>query len=227
MSIPLKSFLQKYLPWLKKLFLYGLGLFFVGLMVVFLINLWVEKSTKKQVYHDINELPSNDVALVLGTIKLIRNKYRNPYFYNRITAAADLYKKGKVKHFILSGDNHREGYNEPEDMMAALIEKGVPERAITLDFAGFRTLDSVVRCDAIFQQKKVTIISQKFHNHRAAFIANQKGMDVVAYNAKEVYKSPWSKVKLREYLARLAVVLDLYILNRQPRFYGEKIDIKI
>lgn len=207
--------------------LYGIGLFLIGLFLIFILNIWVEKSTQKQVFQQTDDLPSHDVALVLGTIKLINHRYRNPYFYNRIDAAAELYEKGKVKHFILSGDNHREGYNEPEDMMEALIKKGVPSSAMTLDYAGFRTLDSVVRCQAIFQQKKVTIISQKFHNHRAVFIANKKGLDAVAYNAKEVFRSPWSKVKLREYLARLAVVLDLYIWNRQPKFYGEKIDIKL
>lgn len=212
---------------MKKTLLYGIALFLIGLFLIFILNIWVEKSTQKQVFQQIDDLPNHDVALVLGTIKLIRHRYRNPYFYNRIDAAAELYKKGKVKHFILSGDNHREGYNEPEDMMEALIKKGVPSSAITLDYAGFRTLDSVVRCQAIFQQKKVTVISQKFHNHRALFIANKKGLEAVAYNAEEVFRSPWSKVKLREYLARLAVVLDLYIWNRQPKFYGEKIDIKL
>ena len=105
------------------------------------------------------------------------------------------------------------------------MAKGVPESAITLDFAGFRTLDSVVRSKKVFQQNKITILSQRFHNHRAIFIADRYGIDAVAYNAADAFSGVNTKTELREYLARCKAVIDLYILKKQPKFLGEKIDI--
>ena len=125
------------------------------------------------------------------------------------------------------GDNGNRGYNEPEDMKQALLEKGVPEKAMTLDYAGFRTLDSVVRCKEVFQQTDFIIVSQAFHNHRALFIARQKGMAAVAFNARSVGGASGLKLNLREYLARTKAVLDLYFLKKNPRFLGEKIDIPL
>lgn len=112
-------------------------------------------------------------------------------------------------------------------MQAALLERGVPESAITLDYAGFRTLDSVVRSKAVFGQQKITIISQKFHNQRALFIANRRGVTAVGYNAKDVSFRLGIKIRLREYLARCKAILDIIILNKQPKFLGEKITITI
>jgi len=201
----------------------------LGLAIIVFIclcNLWLIRSTEQAVYDDIKNIPANDVVLVLGANPMIRGKWKNPYFYNRIDAAYELYRAGKAKHLILSGDNHRHSYNEPEEMKKALMEKGVPEQDITLDFAGFRTLDSVIRARAIFQQKRFTILSQEFHNYRALFIAHKNDIDAVAYNAAPV-NSLSNKTIYREYLARCKAVLDLYLLNKQPKFLGEKIDINI
>lgn len=142
-------------------------------------------------------------------------------------AAAKLYQAGKVRHFILSGDNHTETYDEPSDMKAALMARDIPESAITLDYAGFRTLDSVVRCNSVFDQKQVIIVSQEFHNLRAVFIARSKGMDAVAFNARGVSRRYSLKTWLREYLARTVAVLDVYVLGTQPHFLGEKEKIAI
>ena len=206
---------------LKYAFLFGLSL----LLFVLLSNLWVVKSTKLQIYNKVAEVPAKKIGLVLGANPKTRYNSSNLYFDYRIDAAWKLYSAGKVKHLLVSGDNHRHGYNEPEEMKVALMKKGVPESAITMDFAGFRTLDSVVRSKEVFQLSTFTVISQQFHNHRALFIARQKGLDVVAFNAKDPFENTSSKTDVREYLARCKAVLDLYVLKKQARFLGDKIDL--
>ncbi len=175
-------------------------------------------------------MPSNKVGLVLGAVKTLPSGYPNRYFKYRIQAAYDLYKSGKVEYLLVSGDNHTKGYNEPEDMRNDLIAMGVPADKIYMDYAGFRTLDSVVRCSEIFGQDKFTIVSQKFHNERAVFIGEKKGLDLIAYNANAVGRRNFPIInvdrnQLRELLAKTKAVLDLYILNKQPRFSGKKIVI--
>ena len=197
------------------------------LFFIWICNFWVEYSTKQQIFANLEKIPFNKVGLVLGTAKYLNGGYRNPYFYYRIEAAAQLYHAGKVKHLLVSGDNSLKSYNEPEEMQMALMEKGVPESAITLDYAGFRTLDSVVRSKAVFGQQKITIISQKFHNQRAIFIANQRGVTAVGYNSKDVSFRLGIKIRLREYLARCKAILDIIILNKQPKFLGEQVHINI
>lgn len=222
---PIKSVLS--ITFIKKIFFYGLAALLLLLLFLVVCNYWVTSSSKAKVFDTHKDIPTNDIALVLGTIKTTSRGYDNPYFYNRIAAAERLFKMGKVKHFIVSGDNSRKGYDEPTDMRDALMARGIPESAITLDYAGFRTLDSVVRCKEIFQQEKITIISQAFHNYRALFIAQKYDIEAVAFNAKDHFENVNTKVGFREYLARCKAVLDLYILNKQPKFLGDKIDIKI
>lgn len=201
--------------------------FLLLLFFIWICNFWVEHSTHKQVFDSVEKVPFNEVGLVLGTAKYLRGGYRNPYFYYRIAAAAQLYHAGKVKHLLVSGDNSLKSYNEPKQMQVALMDKGVPESAITLDYAGFRTLDSVVRCKAVFGQRRITIISQKFHNQRAVFIANRRGVIAVGYNAKDISLRLGLKTMVREYLARCKAILDIIILNKQPKFLGEKVIINI
>lgn len=196
----------------------------IGLVV--LSNIWVIQSTKSQVFAAIDTLPNNKVALVLGTSPKLPNGQTNLYFESRMEAAAQLYHAGKVEHLVLSGDNGRKIYNEPEAMQKALVKLGVPIEKLTLDYAGFRTLDSVVRCQKIFGQDNFTVISQKWHNHRAVFIANAKGMNAIAYNAPKVVNAT-RKATNREYLARVKAVLDIYIFRKAPKFLGEKENIDL
>lgn len=206
---------------MKKLLFWSFIIGLLGIIFILLCNWWVTASTQSQIYA-IDEVPAQKVALVLGTSKLIKGRYQNPYFNTRIETAVALYQKRKVKHFILSGDNSRKSYNEPEDMQNALLKAGIPESAITLDYAGFRTLDSVVRCSKIFGQDQFVIISQSFHTPRALFIANAYGLDATAVNTKEVWPGLLTKTDIREYLSRCKAVLDLYILRKQPKFLGKK-----
>ncbi|MBX2877895.1 MAG: YdcF family protein [Saprospiraceae bacterium] len=202
----------------------GLGSFLALLFTVG-AHLWIKNSAVGLHYQAVEAMPKNDVALLLGTNRLINGKFPNPYFESRIAAAVELFEAGKVKHLLISGDHSRAAYNEPQDMMDALVAAGIPEGAITLDYAGFRTLDSVVRAKEVFQQERFTIISQAFHNERALFIAQGRGLQAIAYDAKLPHTHPYSKVRWREYLARAKAVLDLYVLNKQPKFLGEAIAI--
>ncbi|MBD78611.1 MAG: protein SanA [Crocinitomicaceae bacterium] len=193
----------------------------IGIVVT---NELVEQSAKDRVFNSTREIPSNKVGLLLGTAKYLGNGHKNLYYLYRIDAAVRLYKAGKIKYILVSGDNGNKNYDEPTDIKNDLMAKGVPEDRIYLDYAGFRTLDSVVRSKEIFGQKKVTVISQQFHNERAIFIANMKGVEAVGYNAKDVGGKFGLRVKIRERLARVKMMLDL-IFGKEPKFLGEKIQI--
>lgn len=202
---------------------------FVALCILFFIisNIWVVRSTRDQVLSAYDELPDHRVALVLGTSHKTTAGQPNQFFEKRMDTAAQLYKIGKIDHFILSGDNRSRFYNEPVAMRKALINRGIPAAAITLDFAGLRTLDSVVRSKEIFGQSKIIIITQPFHSYRALFISDYYQIDAVAVVASEPDIEVSFKVKIREYFARTKAVLDLYILKTSPRFLGKKEDIHI
>ena len=142
----------------------------------------------------------------------------------RIEAATALYNHNKIDFIIVSGDNRNINYNEPITMYNDLISEGIPARNIILDYAGFRTLDSVVRGKAVFGQDNYTIISQSFHNQRAIYIARKKGIEAIAFNAGDPKGKQSFKVQVREVGARMLVFFDLFT-SRQPHFLGEKIII--
>lgn len=204
--------------------IYVLLLFFTLLLGS---NIWVVVSTRNQVYTDILSLPSNKVALVLGTSHKTMAGDPNPFFEKRIETAYHLFEEGKVKHFIVSGDNRSIYYNEPLRMQKALIKKGVPSSSITLDYAGLRTLDSIIRSKEIFGQDKLTIITQSFHSYRAVFISNYYKIDAVAMVAAEPDFDETPGVRIREYFARFKAIMDLYLLGTTPRFMGQKEDLNI
>lgn len=206
-----------------------MGVFVVlGILVtVLLTNLWVVKSTQAEVLTDFELLPDSGVALVLGTSHRLVDGTPNPFFHNRMATAAQLYKEGKIVHFIVSGDNRTKYYNEPMEMQKALIKLGVPSESITLDYAGLRTLDSIVRCKEIFGQSKITIITQPFHSYRALFISKYYEMQAVALVAEEPNMERALPVYVREYLARTKAILDLYVLGTTPRHLGNKEPIAV
>jgi|SRR6185437_8432170 len=209
----------------NKIFRWFLLLFVIAVAGVGLCNYWVISSTKQQLYKDIASVPFRKVGVVLGTNKVWRGG-ENPFFKFRIEAAAALFKAGKIKHIIVSGDNHVSSYDEPLDMKNELVKLGIPDTCITLDYAGFRTFDSVIRCKEIFGQDSITVVSQEFHNQRALFIANYYKMSAIGFNAEDVSNDEFSMAThVRELFAKCKAVLDLYIFHTAPHFLGEKIKI--
>ncbi|MBL6963165.1 MAG: YdcF family protein [Bacteroidetes bacterium] len=200
-------------------------IFTLVLLALIAINYHVYKVSKPFQYKDIRLVPSTQAGLVLGTAKYRKTGGVNKYFTNRLITAAALYKAGKIEYLILSGDNSHDSYNEPVMMKKELLRMGVPENAIYLDFAGFRTLDSVIRGREIFGQQSFIIISQSFHNRRALFIARKKGIQAFAFNAPDVESFALFKTRFREIFARIKMLMDIYLFNREPHFLGEKIEL--
>lgn len=188
-------------------------------------NWQIAHYAEEYIYDNIDNVPFNKVALVPGTSSKIASGNSNMFFIYRIQAAAALYKAGKVNFIIVSGDNGTKYYNEPIEMKKELVKLGIPDSAIFLDYAGFRTFDSVIRAWKIFGQKKFTFVSQHFQNERAVFIARKNGIEAVAFDANDVTTYSGFKTKAREIFARVKVFIDIYFLNIQPRYLGEPVII--
>ena len=211
---------------MKKIKLFLLISISISIIIIIAINIMITVSVKDFLYDDISRLPHNKTGIILGTSKFRKTGEINLYYKYRIDAASELYESGKINYILASGDNMNRSYNEPKRMRQDLIRKGVPSSAIYLDFAGFRTLDSVVRSKKIFNQKSITIISQKFHNQRAVFIARHFGIQAIGYNAADIHDASGFKTRVREIFARVKAVIDLYIIKQKPRFLGDKVNIK-
>lgn len=180
-------------------------------------NVWIRETASPHVVHELDKVPFNEVGLVLGTAPSLRDGRPNMYFRNRVEAAARLYHAGKVKRLLLSGDNSRPDYNEPDQMRRSLQELGVPPVAMDMDGAGLRTLDSVVRARDVFKTTKFTIITDEFHTYRSVFTAIRHGLDVVAYPSEEIPPAASMRTRFREYIANSWAILDLYVFNTTPR----------
>ncbi|QCX01167.1 vancomycin high temperature exclusion protein [Aggregatimonas sangjinii] len=201
------------------------GLLLSLFLIVWACNYRIDSATEGKTYSELSELPKNRVGIVLGTSSKLAKGGANPYYTYRINAAVKLYRAGKIEFILVSGDNSTHYYNEPKTIKKDLIKEGIPAEKIFLDYAGFRTLDSMVRAKEVFGLQRVTVISQKFHNERAIYLAEKKGLMAVGFNARDVSARNGAKVQFREYFARVKVFLDL-LFNTQPKFYGDKVEIK-
>ena len=207
---------------LKKKWVVWLGLVLLGFILY--CNIRIDRYAKDRLYDTVSAVPHYHTALVLGTSPVGRNGGPNLYFLSRIDATAKLYEAGKIDRILVSGDNRKVEYNEPEEMKKALVDKGIPEEVIFLDYAGFRTFDSVVRAKEVFGQSEFIVVSQEFHNERAVFIAGKKGIKAAGFNAADVRASHGFITRVRELGARCKVFLDL-LLGKKPHFLGEPVDI--
>ena len=127
---------------------------------------------------------------------------------------------------VLSGG--RSDYDRSTEatvMYYYMIQAGIPASAIYSDYAGFRTLDSIIRAKEVFGQAHFTVVSQAFHNERAIFIARHFGIEAVGFNAVDPSAYQGIKTRVREVFARLMGLLDLYVLDKGPKFLGEPIVI--
>lgn len=194
-------------------------------IMVMMIDGYISSFSASYIVDEWYKLPINKCGLLLGTSKYRVKGGINPYFSERLDAAAVLYHSGRVKYIIASGDNSELSYNEPRTMMSGLRERGVPAENIFLDYAGFRTLDSIVRAREIFGQDSITVISQRFHNERAVYIGRSYGITVYGFNANDSGDISDLSVRIREVLARFKAFIDVKIIMEQPKFLGDKIII--
>ncbi|WP_259014058.1 SanA/YdcF family protein [Emticicia fluvialis] len=206
----------------KLISLFLLAVITLAIISIYVCDSVIKTQAKGRLFSKVDEVPYNRVGLLLGTGKFIKREgWLNPYYTKRIAAAASLLKAGKVRYLIISGDNSRKDYNEPEMMREDLVKAGVDSTRIYLDYAGFRTFDSMVRLKKIFGQDSVTVISQLFHNERAIYIASKEGIVAYGFNAEDVIAEG---VMAREKLARVKVFVD-YLMAKEPKFLGEKINL--
>ena len=205
----------------------GLSTIGSALLLVLAANAWVVSATREFIVEDMGRLSVHDVGVVLGTSPFTRHGNRNLLFTHRMMAAAELYAAGRVRHLLLSGANPDRTYNEPRKMYQALRRLGVPDSALTFDFAGFRTLDSIVRAQQVFGLERFVIVSQRYHVYRALFIARYNGVEAMAYIRPQEDRRQPLRAEAREYLARFKAVVDLFLLSKGPRFLGPQRHIDI
>jgi SanA protein len=168
------------------------------LILAFAGNHTIEKAAENKVFSDANLIPYRETALVLGVYK----KSAPEFFSKRIDAAVILFKKGKIKNFIVSGADGPDNYDEAEDMKAALISKGVPDSLITMDKDGDHTISSIINCKAIYHKNKIIVVSQSYHAARAIYIASKNGVDAIGF----YYGNVGVVTPPKEYLSRIKAV---------------------
>jgi SanA protein len=208
----------------KKLILWSLlALVVLSILSIFVSDAIIKNNAEGKLYSSVSDIPYRKVGLLLGTAKYTKIPgFFNPYYVNRIKAATELMKADKIKYLVISGDNSRKDYNEPEMMREDLIKNGIDSTRLYLDYAGFRTFDSMVRLKEIFGQDSVTVISQLFHNERALYLASKEGITGIGFNAKD--RPGGEGFYLREKLARVKVFVD-YLTSNKPKFLGKKIKL--
>lgn len=198
--------------------------FSLGLLFVAYANLTAVWASRGRIFDDVDKLPATRVGLVFGTTDRVSGR-ENLYFRYRIDAAEEVWKAGKVDLLLVSGDNRSRYYNEPEKMRQALVRRGIPADRIVSDYAGLRTLDSVVRAKEIFGADHILFISQRFQNERAIYLAKAHDIEAFGYSARDVESSGAFKTRVREVGARVKMWLDVHFLDTRPRVLGDKEDL--
>ena len=195
-------------------------------LVIIACNCWLLAANRTRIFSTGTDVPVRAVAIVLGTSPRV-GRWKNSFFEGRMDTAAQLWRAGKVRHLLVSGDNSRNDYDEPTAMRDALLTRGVPARAITLDYAGFRTLDSLVRAREVFGLRDLIIVTDDWHQPRAIFLAAAAGLDALGVSSAEL---PWSmsgKTRVREWLSRVKAVADVCVLRTKPKFLGQPVALPI
>jgi SanA protein len=207
--------------WVKRIAIAFVAVMATACFFCFATNRAVLGSADGKIYTNTGSIPAEPVALVLGCAPII-NGNANAFFWRRMTAAAALYKAGKVRKLLVSGDNGTVAYDEPTAMRDALVKLGIPEKSIVLDYAGFRTLDSIIRAREIFGVSRCTIVTDDFHLPRALFIAGERHINAVGFQTQPVDRRISPMTYVREVGARSLAWLDMHVIVRQPRFLGKR-----
>ncbi|MGB3759565.1 MAG: ElyC/SanA/YdcF family protein [Rivularia sp. (in: cyanobacteria)] len=185
------------------------------------LNLYVKTVTSSRRYNNPNQIPPQRVAIVLGAG--VYNDKPSPMLADRISAAVELYKLGKVKKLLMSGDNSSEDYDEVTVMQRYAVKMGVPKKDITLDYAGFKTYQSCYRANAIFGVKQAVVVTQNFHLPRAVYLCNQLGVDAVGLGTPDwesYQRDTVMRYTFREYISTIKALWQVHITRPQPTYLG-------
>lgn len=210
--------------WLKRISRLIFALLLLGTAIVVYANITAVWASRGRIFSDPNQVPKTKVGLVFGTTDRVDGR-ENLYFRYRIDAAIAVWNAGRIETLIVSGDNSERYYNEPEKMKRALVKGGIPADRIVCDYAGLRTLDSVVRAKEVFSTDTILFISQRFQNERAIYLAKANGIQAYGYNAQDVDTQAGAKTRLREVGARVKMWLDVNFLNTRPQYLGERVEM--
>jgi SanA protein len=202
----------------KTVFLIIFILFSIAFMLG--VDFYVGSFSDGRLFRDINDVPHRRAALVLGCGRYFEGRINMFYLY-RINAATQLWRAGKIDAILVSGDNSRKDYDEPTSMKSDLVAMGIPAEYITIDYAGFRTLDSIVRAEKVFKLEDYIIVSQPFHCSRAIYLASQNYQDAIGWCARDVESAAGLKLRLREVLARNKALFDV-LIHKNPKYLGKQ-----
>ncbi|MGR3933782.1 SanA/YdcF family protein [Streptomyces sp. BRA346] len=180
---------------------------------------WLRLSTEGRVRAAVGDVPSAPVGVVFGAG--LWNGEPSPYLAHRLDAAVALYRDGKVRALLVTGDNSRDDYDEPNAMRAYLVKRGVPDRRIVSDFAGFDTWDSCSRARRVFGVHRAVLVSQGFHIRRAVALCGAAGIDAYGVAVDEPHDATWGFGGLRETVAASKAVLDA-TFRPDPHFLGPR-----
>lgn len=185
-----------------------------GMLIIAFCNMTIIQYSKGRIYDNVKKIPYKEVGLLLGTSPTTINGWTNIYYTYRIDAAVKLYKAKKISRILISGDGKEKSYDEPKYMRRELIKRGIPTHKITLDKKGLRTYDSVINAKETFGLSNFTVISQRFQNERAIYLAGHNDIDAIGFNAKDAPNQKGKsavKVRIREVFAKVKVFMDLIL----------------
>ena len=193
------------------------------ILVIVGLNIYIHLNTRSKIISNADELPASYCAIVLGA-KVKENGALSNILKDRLQTALELYRMGKIKRFLLSGDHGRPTYDEVNAMKRFLQQHHVPDSVLFLDHAGFDTYNSMCRAKKIFQVTDAIVITQDFHLRRAVFTANQMGIDAIGFPSdKRLYESR-HYLRIREYMANVKALYEIAI-DKKPTFEGPPIPI--
>lgn len=202
--------------WRKRIFSTGL----IIAILVLLIPIFVRKQVGGRIFDDIQKVESKEFAIVLGA-SITRDMRPGYYLQLRLNDAIALYRAGKIKKILLSGDNGDDAHDEISAMNNYLVAQGVPQNIIFGDYAGFDTYSTMERAAKIFDLKQAIVVSQGFHLPRALYLAQKKGIDATGFASEPSIAK--KRYFLREYFATIKAVFDCF-RHRKAKYYGKKVD---
>jgi vancomycin permeability regulator SanA len=186
------------------------------------LNFYVKTVTSSHRYTNPTEVPAQRVAIVLGA-GVYPDGTPSPMLSDRITAAVELYKLGRVQKLLMTGDNSSDDYDEVTVMQRYATERGVPVEDVTLDYAGFSTYESCDRAKEIFGVEQAVLVTQSFHLPRAVYTCRQLGVDAITLGTPD-----WESYRpqtimyynLREVISTLKALWEVHVTRPLPTFLG-------